>query len=477
MKTKTILSFVFFISSIVMVSAFSFSVGCGEREASDVSQDLSPKINQLIPNHGEPGDIVQMNGINFGTARDEVVINFGSKVADIIDFSDKSISFIIPDIGYNGNIDLPVTLKVKGKVSNSISFSYNGSVEPPKIVLKLNTSDNNPRNSEGAFVTLEDGRIMFIYSYFYSSMEDESPAHLAARYSSDGGKTWTNESEIVVENEGDINIMSVSLLRLQNGDIALFYLRKNSLEDCMPIMRISKDEAKTWSKPISCITDREGYFILHNDRVIQLQNGRLLMPVSYHQVPGGGSKNDLYCYYSDDNGMTWNSSSKVPNNFTMYVPTHEPGVIEMKDGHIMMHTRSSEPYHLLSYSSDKGETWSELETSNIPCPPFSPASMKKIPGTNDWLLVWNRSDGLDPRAVRGDRTPLSIAISRNEGKTWEKIKNIKSQSDGFYCYTAIHFINDGKNILLGYIAGVPVYTEIALLDKKWLYSYGVTLGY
>lgn len=93
------------------------------------------------------------------------------------------------------------------------------------------------------------------------------------------------------------------------------------------------------------------------------------------------------------------------------------------------------------------------------------------------MLVWNRSDGLDPRAVRGDRTPLSIAISRNEGKTWEKIKNIKSQSDGFYCYTAIHFINDGKNILLGYIAGVPVYTEIALLDKKWLYSYGVTLGY
>ena len=49
--------------------------------------------------------------------------------------------------------------------------------------------------------------------------------------------------------------MSVSLLRLQNNYIALFYLRKNSTENCIPMMRISKDEAKSWSDAVPNTTD------------------------------------------------------------------------------------------------------------------------------------------------------------------------------------------------------------------------------
>ena len=52
---------------------------------------------------------------------------------------------------------------------------------------------------------------------------------------------------MVVPNEGKMNTMSVSLLRLESGRIALFYLRKNSLSDCRLYMRTSSDEAKTWS--------------------------------------------------------------------------------------------------------------------------------------------------------------------------------------------------------------------------------------
>jgi sialidase-1 len=101
--------------------------------------------------------------------------------------------------------------------------------------------------------------------------------------------------------------MSVSLLRLQNGEIALFYLKKNSVSDCIPYMRISTDEAETWSEAIQCITDKKEIFVLNNDRVIQLNNGRLLMPVSMHSSPGGvwgpeSRKAIVYTYFSDDNG-------------------------------------------------------------------------------------------------------------------------------------------------------------------------------
>ena len=137
-----------------------------------------------------------------------------------------------------------------------------------RVVLQLPPGSDNPRNSEGDFITLTNGRILFIYSrYTGSSSSDNAPADLAGRFSDDGGKTWSSEDFRVLENEGGMNVMSVSLLRLQNGQIALFYLRKNSTEDCIPMMRISTDEAKTWSDPVACITDRSGYFVLNNNLI------------------------------------------------------------------------------------------------------------------------------------------------------------------------------------------------------------------
>ena len=40
----------------------------------------------------------------------------------------------------------------------------------PQTVLELNPSDDNPRNGEGDFITLKEGRILFIYSHFCLQM-------------------------------------------------------------------------------------------------------------------------------------------------------------------------------------------------------------------------------------------------------------------------------------------------------------------
>jgi Neuraminidase (sialidase) len=343
-----------------------------------------------------------------------------------------------------------------------------------KIVLQLPPGDNNPRNSEGDFVTLKDGRVMFIYTHYTGkSAGDHDPAYLAARYSSDNGATWTQEDRLVLENEGGMNIMSVSLLRLKNGNIALFYLRKNSKEDCIPVMHISKDEGTTWGESIQCITDKQGYFVLNNNRVIQLKNGRLLLAVALHEVPEDRKwydKGRLYSYYSDDMGLTWTSSLSVPD--TTNIITQEPGLIELKDGRIMMFIRSNCGFQQLSYSNDHGASWSPVETSNI-LSPLSPASIARIPSTKDLLMVWNNNDGNNPQ-IKGKRTPLTVAISKDEGKTWQHITNIETDSDGWYCYIAIHFVK--KNVLLGYCAGSQSkrthlsVTNISLLHLKELYK-------
>lgn len=332
--------------------------------------------------------------------------------------------------------------------------------------LKLPKGDNNPRNSEGDFVTLKDGSILFVYSHYTgTSSDDHGNAFLAGRFSTDGGKTWSAEDKMIVAQEGNMNVMSVSLLRLKNGKIALFYLKKNSHTDCIPYMRTSSDEGKTWSEPTRCITDRNNYFVLNNNRVIQLKNGRLLMPVALHNTREGGAFENqgiIYCYYSDDSGKTWTSSAEIPNNTKII--TQEPGVIALKDGRVMMFIRSNSGVQQLSFSKDQGKSWSPIEPSNI-ASPLSPASIARIPSTGDLLLVWNNNDGKDPK-TKERRTPLTTAISKDEGKTWQNLKNIEDNPSGSFCYTAIHFTKN--EVLLGYFDWATTQVTIKRLDLNWL---------
>lgn len=167
----------------------------------------------------------------------------------------------------------------------------------------------NPRNSEGDFIRLQDGRLLFVYTHFTGGGGDHSRAHLAGRFSSDGGRTWTATDVVILANEGEMNVMSVSLLRLKSGAIALFYLRKNSPQDCRAYLRLSTDEAASWSDPIRCIPPA-GYFVVNNNRVIQLRDGRLLIPAARHDRPenAGWNPGIAVCFLSDDNGKMWRQS-------------------------------------------------------------------------------------------------------------------------------------------------------------------------
>jgi len=211
--------------------------------------------------------------------------------------------------------------------------------------------------------------------------------------------------------------------------------------------------------------------MMNNDRVIQLEDGRVLLPVAYH--PNDADKfistGNIKCYYTDDL-KTWKRSAEAMN--PEKVVAQEPGLIKLKDSRIMMFCRTAAGVQYMSYSNDRGETWSPLEPGNFRSP-MSPASIERIPSTGDLLLVWN--DNVQKGIENGPkRNPYDIAISKDEGKTWIKKKIIESNPFGHYCYTAIHFTPD--HVLLAYCSndlrtsGGLQTTVIHRLNLNWIYA-------
>jgi len=329
-----------------------------------------------------------------------------------------------------------------------------------QTLLTIEPTKENPRNSEGDLLELKDGRLCLIYTRFTGGGSDHAAADLALRLSRDRGQTWSAD-RIVVPQTGGLNVMSVSLLRLANGEIALFYLRKTSHEDCRPMMSISTDETATWSEPTVCITDEVGYYVLNNDRAVQLRGGRLVLPVAWHQGPGRprDSAGVVMCYLSDDNGRSWRRSKDSFQGFApdgRRITVQEPGVVELTDGRLLMYLRTNAGSQYVCHSSDGGETWSKAEPSAL-ASPLSPATIERVPWAgkrathaSPLLCIWNDHSGAHPYPA-GRRTPLCLALSHDEGRTWSRSRVLESDPDGWYCYTAVTFLDD--RLLLAYCAG------------------------
>lgn len=340
------------------------------------------------------------------------------------------------------------------------------------IVFQLDPTPDNERNSEGTFVTLQDGRIVYAWAKFGKG-HDNDPSIIVSITSTDGGKTWSEEQDILVKPEGEAhNVMSPSLLRLQDNRILFLYMAKTHLPygavQCAPMICFSDDEMHTLSSEVP-LTSSTDYHVVNNDRVIQLSNGTIVIPVAHHRMDQTNLGESTFAqqfkpaaliFYllSHDGGKTWAESEtsyyrSFPNGGGGF---QEPGVIELKEGRLWSWSRNS-GYNggagrcqWQSFSDDFGNTWSEPEPS-VFISPCSPLSMKRIPSTGDLLAVWNDQSQLSEPI--SERRPLVCAISSDEGATWKHRTILEDSPRHGYCYTAIHFVDDA--VLLAYNAGGP----------------------
>lgn len=334
-------------------------------------------------------------------------------------------------------------------------------------VLFLPTSNYNPRNGEGAMIRLHDGRIMYAYTkHCGDGWGDHATANVAAYYSSDEGKTWVDGGVLVNKDNDALNIMSVSLLRMQNGDLGIVYLRK-SMKDgnllCMPYIRRSSDEGKTFGAPVLCVAE-EGYYVLNNDRVVRLDCGRLIIPTAYHGKSGiGSAAGVLETFYSDDDGLSWTASDNaVHSPYSDCTQLQEPGVFEMPDGRIWMWCRTAYGHQYQCFSTDKGKTWSGVEPSFKFTSPDSPMQVKRV---GKYAVAIFNPIGFDCTNTKTEvwgspkRTPLVCSFDLEGGRSF--VENSRTPANGgfddfiantrlleddrtnSYCYPAVLELSDG----------------------------------
>ena len=338
--------------------------------------------------------------------------------------------------------------------------------EPYSLIVCPGTAEH-PRNGEADMIRLKNGDLLLAYGRWNSGTSDFDTAEVWCKTSSDSGKTW-GKDRVLVPNEGKLTTFSVSLLRLNNGEILMAYLTKNDKENCSIFFRKSADDCRTWSDRVKLEMPAgySGYTGMNNDRLIQLKSGRILGAAwdgfaKGHQMLG-------FTIYSDDNGATWHKSSDVDIRAidpTNKPGTQEPAVIELKDGRVMMLIRNDLGYIGRSYSTDQGQTWSKPELIKELEAPLAPASIIMLPQTGDLLLIWNHN--------KSARRPLNSAISKDDGKTWENIRTI-DDSDGppwpGLAYTSITPVDD--NVIITYWFHEPTGISLKLksIDYRWFYA-------
>ena len=302
----------------------------------------------------------------------------------------------------------------------------------------IEATPQSPRHTEGDIIELKDGSLLLVWTdYFDAEGWDRSPARLSAKVSKDGGRTWGDPWTAVEYDPHSPagNVMSLSLIRANNGDILMSYHGEMpSMKEKGTLLRRSSDEGRTWSEATQISPDNGNAHAANNACFRRLKSGRIVLSsreyIEKIRWP--------YALYSDDDGETWTAGQKVPApdltpKQVRGQNVNEPTISQLPDGRLLMMMRSIAGGHFFSYSEDEGETWSKPYLSPLRGV-VAPAYVGTIPSTGDTLAIWSR--GLT------GRTPLNSAISRDGGQTWSPVKLLDRSEYYGYGYTSVDYVGD-----------------------------------
>jgi predicted neuraminidase len=237
------------------------------------------------------------------------------------------------------------------------------------------------------------------------------------------GKKWSEPA--VVGSVPGQPCWNPVLFKTAKGTLFLWYKAGPSPQTWTGLERQSTDGGKTWTKPAMMPAGMWGPV---RAKPIQLKDGTILAGTSVESHRNWTP----YVDRSTDDGTTWLRSSPfpVPDKMNQIQPT----LFEAEDGRIVALMRSRDPRKVCrAESKDGGKTFTPAEETELPNPSTGLDVVKT--GPRELFLVYNHTPI--------GRTPLSLARSTDDGKSWKKVKDLETEL-GEYSYPAMILSAAGK---------------------------------
>ena len=249
------------------------------------------------------------------------------------------------------------------------------------------------------------------------------------------------------------------LFELNDGRIALYFKYGKSINIVWKTyVTYSSDNGETWSTPVELVEgDVSGGRGPVKNKPIYLADGTLIAPASHEPTRETWA---TFCDLSKDNGETWEMSQYVPTGEgDDFVPMIQPTLWQDDKGDVHMLIRSSKEKVFRSDSSDGGKTWCKAYDTGL----LNPNSgIDLVRDGKSIFLVYN------PTAKNwGDRTPLLLAVSDDNGDTWKDILTFEEaevgrEEDVEYSYPAITAYNGKLHVTYTYNRVSIVYWEVSV---------------
>lgn len=291
---------------------------------------------------------------------------------------------------------------------------------------------------------LDDGSV--IAAWFAGSSESDDDVKILTSVRGTDGK-WGEPIRV----SADPNVAHWNPVLFQNDDgtITLYFKVGKNTQYWKTYYSTSTD-GKVWATPKELVPgDNSGGRGPVKNKPIRLKNGTIL-------APGSTEIDDKYrCFVdiSTDNGKTWNRTPEINSSFLRFfkVPMIQPTLWESKDGSVHMFTRTKVGKIYRSDSYDGGKTWCTAYPTNLPN--NNSGIDLDTDDSGRIFLVYN------PVGIPGIRTPLALAVSLDDGKTFTKIKTFETGL-AEYSYPAVVVKGDTIHITYTYERDYIAYWQI-----------------
>lgn len=224
------------------------------------------------------------------------------------------------------------------------------------------------------------------------------------------------------------------LFRKDSNEVILYFKVGKTIDEWETWYMTSRDDGETWSEAKELVAGDKGGRGPVRNKPLLLSNGALLAPASNEKKGVWNAFVDR----SEDGGTTWTASAFVPLNRDSFPGEGviQPALWESQPGHVHMLLRSSAGVICRSDSEDYGKTWSLVYKTSLPNPNSGIDLTKLANGT--LVLIFNRDS-----SNWGARHPISLAVSKDNGKTWPVITDLeKGSGDDEFSYPSVVSLGD-----------------------------------